>query len=81
MLRTPHFSTRAAFLLAEEQQMSLGWKPDTAVAVVLFTHRLLSILSGALVVPQLYRPIPRPTKCRPQHHQQDIYGQSENSSS
>ena len=35
----------------------------------------------SLVVPQLYRPIPRPTKCHPQHHQQDIYGQSENSSS
>ena len=33
--------------------MSLGWKPDTAVALVLFTHRLLSILSASRHQPLL----------------------------
>lgn len=33
--------------------MSLGWKPDTAVALVLFTHRLVSILSASRHQPLL----------------------------
>ena len=51
MLRTPHFSTRAALLL--EQQMNLGWKPDAAVSLLVLMPAGVDIISATRHQPLL----------------------------